>query len=129
MILIDTHIWLWWVSQPKRLSEEQAALLEANESNLIGVSAISCWEIAKLVQINRIDLQRPTSEWFSLALGYPGVNLLPLTPHIAAVSTELPDNFRSDPADELLVATARVFDCPLLTQDLKIRGYAHVKTI
>jgi PIN domain nuclease of toxin-antitoxin system len=129
VIVIDTHIWVWWVSEPVRLDQVQIEALEANESAVIGVSAISCWEIAKLVQLNRLNLQRPLQDWFALALNYPGVELLPLTPQIAALSTQLPDGFRSDPADELIVATAYAFDCPLLTMDRRMRAYPHVQTI
>ena len=129
MIVIDTHIWIWWVSQPGRLSQSQQTALQANESNVIGISAISCWEIAKLVQGGRLDLQRSVKEWFTLALDYPGVQLLPLTPDIALLSTQLRDGFRSDPADELIIATALSFNCPLLTRDQKIRDYTHIQTI
>ena len=129
MILIDTHIWIWWISQPARLSQSQREILKTNETAVIGVSAISCWEIAKLVQGGRLDLQRPVQDWFLFALAYPGVQLLPLTPSIATLSTQLPASFRSDPADELIVATALTFNCPLLTRDQKIRDYAHVQTI
>ncbi|MEZ4707654.1 MAG: type II toxin-antitoxin system VapC family toxin [Caldilineaceae bacterium] len=129
MIVIDTHIWIWWVSQPGRLSQPQQTALQANESNVIGISAISCWEIAKLVQGGRLDLKRSVQEWITLALGYPGVQLLPLTPEVAIRSTQLRDSFRSDPADELIIATALSFNCPLLTRDQKIRNYAHIQTI
>ena len=129
MILIDTHIWVWWVSQPARLSQAQREALQANENAVIGISAISCWEIAKLVQGGRLDLQRPVQEWFTLALAYPGVQLLSLTPQIALLSTQLQGGFHSDPADELIIATALTFNCPLLTKDQKIRNYAYVQTI
>lgn len=129
MILIDTHIWVWWVSQPTRLSQAQREAMQANENAVIGVSAISCWEIAKLVQGGRLDLQRPVQDWFTLALDYPGVQLLSLTPQIALLSTQLQGGFRSDPADELIIATALAFNCPLLTKDQKIRNYAYVQTI
>lgn len=82
MILIDTHIWVWWVSQPTCLSQAQRKALQANENAVIGISAISCWEIAKLVQGGRLDLQRPVQDWFTLALAYPGVQLLSLRPQL-----------------------------------------------
>lgn len=129
MILIDTHIWVWWVSEPNRLSQPQREALQTNETAVISISAISCWEIAKLVQGSRLDLLRPVEEWFLLALAYPGVQLLPLTPSIATLSTQLPDGFRSDPADELIIATALTFNCPLLTKDKKIRDCTFIQTI
>lgn len=129
MILLDTHIFLWWVVQPDRLTRLQWEAIRSNEGGTLGVSAITCWEVAKLVQLGRIELGRDVGEWLDLALTYPGMRLLPLTPRIAVASTQLPDGFRSDPADEILVATARVYDCPLVTSDRKLRDYPHVLSI
>lgn len=129
MIVIDTHIWLWWVLDPKPLTRRQMEALQAHEQDVIGVSVISCWEIAKLVQLGRIELKRPLKTWLEIALGYPAIQVLPLTPEIAMLSTQLPDGFRSDPADEIIVATALHYDCSLLTSDSKMREYAHVRTI
>ncbi|RMI12730.1 MAG: type II toxin-antitoxin system VapC family toxin [Calditrichaeota bacterium] len=93
------------------------------------MSAISCWEIAKLVEYGRLELPCSLKEWFDQALSYPGIYLLPLTPEIAIESTQLPGNFHRDPADQIIVATARVYDCPLITSDKKILSYPHVETI
>lgn len=87
---------------------------------------ISCWEIAKLVEYERLTLPLPILEWFDSALSYPGVHLLDLTPEIAAESAALPGEFHRDPADQIIVATARIHDCPVLTADRKIRDYIHV---
>ena len=84
-------------------------------------------EIAKLVENNRLSLPVPVGEWLDQALAYPGVRLLELTPRIAVESTQLPGTFHRDPADQLIVATARVYDCPLVTLDGKIRAYQHVQ--
>lgn len=129
MIIIDTHIWIWWTHDINRLNNVQLEALKANETNIIGVSAISCWEIAKLLEYGKIELSCPIEEWFQKALGYPGVKLIPLTPEIVIESTRLPDSFHKDPADQIIVATARVFDCPLVTSDHKILTYKHVRTI
>lgn len=129
MILLDTHIFLWWVVQPDRLTTPQWEAIRSNESDSLGVSAITCWEVAKLVQLGRIELGRDVDEWLAVALTYPGMRLLPLTPRIAVASTQLPDGFRSDPADEILVATARLRNCPLVTSDRKLRDYPHVTSI
>jgi PIN domain nuclease of toxin-antitoxin system len=83
MIVIDTHIWIWWVHGDERLTRAQREELVANEADVIGVSAISCWEIAKLVEFGRLRLPTDVTEWFEQALGYPGVQLLALTPEIA----------------------------------------------
>ncbi|MBM3241481.1 type II toxin-antitoxin system VapC family toxin [Candidatus Poribacteria bacterium] len=129
MIVLDTHIWVWWVHSDEQLTQTQAEIIEANEANIIGVSAISCWEIAKLVEYGRLELPCSLSEWFEQALSYPGIRLLELTPKIAIESTQLPGEFHRDPADQIIVATARVYSCPLVTSDSKLLKYPHVKTI
>ena len=129
MILLDTHIWIWWVSQDARLTAEQQSLLEQHQASGFGVSAISCWEVAKLVELGRLQLALPVLQWLERALAYPGVRLLNLTPRIAVESTELPGEFHHDPADQILVATARVLNVPMLTADRKILDYPHVQTL
>jgi len=129
MIVLDTHVWVWWVHGDKRLTPTQAEVIAANETDVIGVSAISCWEIAKLVEHGRLELPCPLSEWFEQALVYPGVCLLALTPGIAIESTQLPGQFHRDPADQIIVATARVNGCALVTSDANLLKYPHVETI
>ncbi|MDQ1559085.1 MAG: hypothetical protein QOD32_2145 [Pyrinomonadaceae bacterium] len=129
MIILDTHIWVWWVHGDARLSEKQVKWLEENEADGLGVSAISCWEVAKLVEYGRLDLPCSVEDWFDQALAYPGIKLLDLTPRIALESTQLPAGFHRDPADQIIVATARVYNCPLLTSDSKILVYPHVQTL
>lgn len=127
--MLDTHIWLWWVASVDKLFTRQVEIIRANESDVIGVSAISCWEIAKLVALGRLELALPLENWMEAALQYPGVTLLPLTAPIAIASTRLPGEFHNDPADQIIVATARVHDCSLLTRDSKILRYSQVNTI
>lgn len=129
MIVIDTHIWYWWVHTPEFLTRPQMEAIDAHATDVIGVSAISCWEIAKRVQYGRMQLSRPVGRWLALALRFPGVHLLPLTPEIAVASTELPGTFHRDPADQIIVATARIHRCPLVTADGKILDYPYVETI
>lgn len=129
VILIDTHIWVWWVWDATRLRENQRQALVNRGNNSIGVSIISCWEVAKLAQIGKLHLPFSVSDWLDMALGYPGITPLNLTTEIVLESTRLPDGFRSDPADEIIVATARVHQCELVTSDAKIRSYPHVSTI
>ncbi|QIN79348.1 PIN domain-containing protein [Rubrobacter marinus] len=129
MIVLDTHAWVWWVHGDEQLTSSQASTIEGAETDLIGVSAISCWEVAKLVERERLKLPRPVAEWLELALDYPGVQLIELSPEIAVASTQLPGEFHKDPADQIIVATARVHGCPLVTSDDKIAAYAYVDTI
>ncbi len=127
MILIDTHIWVWWVHGDPLLPSSIRSLLDSSERVGIAVSAISCWEVAKLVELGRLALPCAVLDWLDQALSYPGVCLIELSPRICAESTQLPGEFHRDPADQLIVATARVLNLPLVTMDSKILQYPHVK--
>ncbi len=129
MSVLDTHTWVWWVHGSERLTQEQVQAIKANETDVIGVSAISCWEVAKLVEYGRLALPCSLGEWFEQALSYPGIHLLPLTPEVAVESTQLPGEFHRDPADQIIVATARLHSCPLVTSDSKLLEYTHVETV
>ncbi|MCP4607551.1 MAG: type II toxin-antitoxin system VapC family toxin [Planctomycetes bacterium] len=129
MIVLDTHIWIWWVDGNVRLTENQRQHIQTNQANGLGISVISCWEVAKLVELGRLELLYPVKDWIEQALLYPGISLLNLTPEIAIQSTQLPGTFHRDPADQILVATAKVWDCPILTMDSKILNYAHVQRL
>lgn len=126
MIILDTHVWVWWVDGGSRLPQSYLVLIQAKAGNGLGVCAISCWEVAKLVELGRLHLAVPVDQWLTQALR-PPVQLLPLSPEIAVESTQLPGAFHRDPADQLIVATARVYDCPLVTLDRSIRAYPHVR--
>ena len=129
MILLDTHIWVWWVNGSAELTSIQRNHIETHETRGLGVSVISCWEVAKLVELDRLKLRCPAGEWIERALAYPGIRFLYLTPRIAIESTLLPRPFHRDPADQIIVATARIRGCPVLTADTRILRYPHVKTI
>ncbi len=129
MIALDTQAWVWWTNDPSRLSETQRQAVSSNEADIIGVSVISCWEIAKLCEYGRLELPVEPSEWLDAALSYPGVSLLNLTPEIAIESTRLPGDFHRDPFDQMIVATARLYGCPLVTTDHEILRYEHVQTV
>ena len=129
MIVLDTQAWVWWTNDRTFLSRTQRRAIRANEGYTIGVSVISCWEIAKLYEYGRLDLSDEISEWFDAALAYPGVSLLNLTPEIAIESTRLPGDFHRDPFDQMIVATARLYGCPLVTTDRQILRYEHVQTV
>ena len=94
MIVLDTHIWVWWVHGDVKLPADYQAILQKEEEQGFGISAISCWEIAKLVEYNRL---------------------------------QLPGEFHRDPADQIIVATARIHNCPIMTMDEKILAYPHVQ--
>ena len=127
MILLDTHTWVWWVARPHRLQRKHQDLLEHGADRAFGVSIISCWEVAKLVEYGRLKLDRDVGLWIEIALAAPGVSLLRLNPQIVVESTQLPQPFHRDPADQMLVATARVLQCSIMTEDSKIEAYPHVR--
>ncbi len=128
MIIIDTHIWVWWVQNDPRLTQKYQNLLNEYESQGLGLSIISCWEVAKLIEINRLTLPVSIDEWLKLALAYPSIQLLNLTVPIVIQATQL-TGFHKDPADQIIVATAKVYECPLLTADGKILNYSDVETL
>jgi PIN domain nuclease of toxin-antitoxin system len=130
VIVLDTQVWIWWtMGDSFRLLNRHVRAIDSEESGQIGISAISCWEVAKLVELRKLQLPIEVSEWFRIALQYPRTTLLELTPDIATESTRLPGKFHRDPADQIIVATARILECPLLTTDQKIISYPHVQTI
>jgi PIN domain nuclease of toxin-antitoxin system len=129
VIILDTHAWVWWVLDYNKLTVRQQTSIKENEMGEIGVSAISIWEVAKLVELGKLELPHSLKEWFEQALSYPGIRVVELTPQIAIESTHLPGKFHRDPADQIIVATARNFDCPLVTSDERILNYKHVKSI
>lgn len=126
MTLLDTHAWLWWVAGSPRLSKRAAKAIDSSPA--IGVSAISCWEVAMLVAKGRLVLDRDPEVWIESALKLPRVQLIPLSPRIAVRSTRLSGPGLSDPADCILVATALEFGCLLVTKDERVRGFSAVRT-
>ncbi len=128
MIILDTHIWILWVDDNTRLTQQHRYWIQEYQSQGLGVSIISCWEVAKLIENNRMVLSRSISEWLEAALAYPGVQLLNLTVPIVVDATKL-TGFHRDPADQIIVATARIYGCPLLTADAKILNYPGVETL
>ncbi|MGL5063510.1 MAG: type II toxin-antitoxin system VapC family toxin [Microcoleus sp.] len=128
MIVLDTHIWIWWADNNPRLTQQHREWIQQYQSQGLGVSIISCWEVAKLVENNRLAMSIAVDEWLTAALAYTGVQLLNLTIPIVVESTKL-TGFHRDPADQLIVATARIYGCPLLTADAKILAYPDVQTL
>jgi PIN domain nuclease of toxin-antitoxin system len=129
MIVLDTHIWIWWVDDnQQRLTARQRELIQQHQPQGLGVSIISCWEVAKAVESQRLTLSCGVDEWLNLALSYPGVRLLDLTVQIVLESTKLID-FHRDPGDQMIVATANVNGCPVLTADQKNLAYPAVQTL
>lgn len=131
MIVLDTHALIWWASgDTARLSTNAAAAIQAEMAGgEIIVSSISAWEIAMLVRGGRLAVSMDVAEWLTVVEDIEVVRFVPVDNEIGVKSTELPGEFHKDPADRIIVATARKLAAPLVTADEKIRAYPHIRTI
>jgi PIN domain nuclease of toxin-antitoxin system len=127
--LLDTHALIWALDAPERLPIEVRELLLDRANLPVGVAAITPWEIAMLATRGRLQLGRAVGDWLAAALRPEFVVLLPLIPPIAVDSCTLPGEFHADPADRLIVATARHHGLTLITADEAIRAYPHLRTV
>ena len=119
--LLDTHILIWWLDQSARLSPAQQEVLSAADPDSpLLVSDITLWEIATLCSLGRIQLSLPLRDWLDKAVAPPLVRRQGISPAVAADMAALPESFHRDPADRIIVATARVLGATLLTQDRRI---------
>ena len=123
MIVLDTHIWLWWINQDSKL---KATWLEhIGQAVHVGVSAISLFEVSWLERHGRIQFSEPYDEWFDKALAGSDVRVVPITPKIAWKAATLPEH-HSDPQDRIIIATALIHNARLLSADSKFRLYAEL---
>jgi PIN domain nuclease of toxin-antitoxin system len=128
--LLDTHAWIWWVTRDRRLSPAaRRAITAAQGRQTLWVSLISAWEVAKKVEKNQLVLDRPLTDWLDQATSMPGLQMAELTQHVLVESCRLPARFAGDPADQIIVATARDRDATLVTKDDRLREYGHVRTL
>ena len=128
--LLDTHILIWWLNDASRLSRKQREVVDsASADSPLLVSDISLWEVATLCDLGRIRLAVPLREWLDKAVAPPLVRRQGISPAIAAELAALPDSFHRDPADRILVATARVLGATLLTHDRRIIEANLVETV
>ena len=136
MILIDTHIWVWWANNDPQLPSQYRAALDDSPDG-VGLCVFSCWEVAKKVEkesrrppeARTLILNMPVQSWINAAIRLPGLAVIPLTPEIALESANLPDDYNlknKDPGDQIIIATSRVEKLPLMTVDEKITPYRHV---
>ena len=130
MIVLDTHILLWWVSDPTTLSKPAKRAIDAAvESRSVHVSCISSWEIALLVERGRLRLALDVRDWLCRCEALPFVTFVTVSNAIAVESVRLPDFPHADPADRIIAATALSLGAALVTKDDKLRNYPHLKTI
>lgn len=123
-VVLDTHVWVWWMMKAPLAVAAIEAVDEAAARGGVFVPAISVWEVAMLVSRGRLVLSSPLHEWCARALDQPGFALAPLSPDVAIDSVTLPGELHLDPADRMIVATARCLDATLVTRDRKLLGYA-----
>lgn len=125
MIVLDTHAWIWWNSEPGRLSARAKKAIE--QADEVAVSAISTWELSMLVARGRLVLDRAPLQWMQQALARARAALLALSPEVAALSAVI--DAHGDPADRIILATAKVHRVPLVSKDARLRRSTEVTTI
>jgi len=130
MILLDTHAWVYWVSDPERLSGLARRIIdEAAGRREVCVATISAWEVAMLVRKGRLELTVDVRDWVSRSEALPFLTFVPLDAAIAVEATRLPDFPHSDPADRIIAATARSLGARLVTRDARLTAWPHLETI
>ncbi|GGD54300.1 type II toxin-antitoxin system VapC family toxin [Lacimicrobium alkaliphilum] len=132
MIVLDTHALIWWVNGDSQLSQAPQQAIERElsvEDGMILMSSITSWEIAMLVQKERLALTMSVDDWLSTVSDINAVQFVAVDNEIGVEATRLPGEFHKDPADRMIVATARHINAPLVTADEKIRTYKYVRTI
>ncbi len=133
IVVLDTHSWIWFLNADPRLGRDARIGIEAAARGDGAVlSAITLWEISMLVARGRLSLSRDLGEWLESHLARPGFSVHPLSIAVAVGSNSLPADPHGDPADRIIIATARHLDALLVTADQKILSYAkagHVKAL
>jgi PIN domain nuclease of toxin-antitoxin system len=128
--MLDTHTWIWWHMNPQKLSQKVKKIIaDTNRYDEIILSAISPWEFSKLLENKKVGISCDPEDWINSALDMPKFRLVPLSPVLAYRSTVLPQPFHNDPADQIIVATAREENATILTKDERILSYKNVRSI
>ena len=121
-VLLDTHIWVWWLTPGSPLSQRERDALDAKaQSRDVFLPAISMWEAQVLHSKRRLELPLAFAEWITRATDERFISVVPLSAEVVVALDALPDSFHGDPADRLIVATARAHAMPLATHDARIR--------
>jgi PIN domain nuclease of toxin-antitoxin system len=127
VIVLDTHVWIWWIDDHPRL--KRAIRDQIDVENDVRVSAISLLEIATAASLGRLKLKPSVRAWLEIAQAAEQIRLEPLTDTLCLEATTLPGEFHRDPADRLIVALARKLNTQLITADQRILNYPSVGTI
>jgi PIN domain nuclease of toxin-antitoxin system len=128
VILLDTHTLVWLVAEPKRLSAPARRAIAGSRDGL-AIADITLWELAVLFQRGRLRAFGTVDASVRLVAESAGASVKPITPEIAALAAQFPDDYPRDPADRLIGATARAEGLALVTRDEGIRASKLVKTI
>lgn len=126
--LLDTHVWIWTQEQPETIGAKTRALLETTSDDLC-VSAVSSLEIARLVSGRLLELQGNLDRWVRTAIDSIEARSLDVDHRVAIEAYKLPGRFHKDPADRMLVATARIHGLTLVTADERILFSRAVRTL
>jgi PIN domain nuclease of toxin-antitoxin system len=131
VIVLDTHALIWWVNGDSQLSSLAIDSIEAalSEERPVMISTITAWEIAMLVEKDRLVLTMDLDEWLETVDNITGVEWVPVTRQVAVDSVNLPGEFHQDPADRLIVALARHENAQLISADGRIQAYPHVRCV
>ncbi|HJD65717.1 MAG TPA: type II toxin-antitoxin system VapC family toxin [Rickettsia endosymbiont of Bembidion nr. Transversale] len=125
LILLDTHVLLWAISEPNKLSTTVKQYIDvAQQNKLLLLSSISLWEIAMFEQKKRIDIRQSLKTFLESIINIQGLAIKDISVEVAVESNLLADSFHNDPADRLIVATAKYYNATLLTRDQKILAWA-----
>jgi PIN domain nuclease of toxin-antitoxin system len=124
IVVLDTHIWVWWLNDKSYLSTKQINIIEQTER--VAVSVLSCFEIAQLVKRQRLILPLPVDEWLQQALAPAGVELFPLSPSITCRAVDLTD-IHKDSFDRMIIATALDYEAKLMSVDGNFKKYPELQ--
>ena len=129
MILLDTHTWWWAVTEPGRLSNRALKMIRQEPPDKRAIASISIWEFAMMVRKAKVEIKISPAQWLDHAVNKTGIGVYDLNPEVACEACNLPGKFHSDPADRIIVATARINKMTLITKDKKIIEYPFVNAI
>ncbi|HEY7649111.1 MAG TPA: type II toxin-antitoxin system VapC family toxin [Methylomirabilota bacterium] len=129
MILLDTHVLLWLCLEPRRLSAAATtAIRKALAAGGIAIASITLWEVAMMIRLGRLVPRGTPETWLAELVARSGVVIREITPAIATLATQFPDEFPADPADRLIAATARSDGALLVTRDARLRRSRLLRT-
>ncbi len=128
VIILDTHVLIFWLSNPEKLSRKASEIIKRAVNNKeVYVSSISVWEIAMLVSKGRLELTMDVKDWIITVESLSFLHFVPVNNNISIKSVQLRDYVYKDPVDRIIIATSVALNAPLITKDDKILKYPYVK--